>query len=79
MKDYTNKDYFLKKLDDFIEDATKGLKEMNLKVSTEYWIKHFGDRFPLGKDEQDKNISEGLAALIPSTTKPYFSDNQSSF
>jgi len=74
LKDYTNKDYFLKKLDDFIEDATNALKEMNLKISTGYWIKHLGDRFPLGEDIQDANNSEGLATLIPSTTKPYCSD-----
>ena len=72
LKDYVNKDYFMKCLKDFIEDAKEALKERNYKKSTEYWRQHLSDRFPLGDDRNDNsNNSAGLGAIIPPNTRPY--------
>ncbi len=72
LKDYAHKDYFLKCLADFIEDAKKALQEKNFRKSTELWRKHLSERFPLGEDKDDiSGSSAGLGAIIPPTTKPY--------
>jgi len=72
LKDYAHKDYFMKCLDDFINDAKKALLEKNFRKSTELWRKHLSNRFPLGEDKDDtSNTSAGLRTIIPTTTKPY--------
>ncbi|MBI2281075.1 MAG: hypothetical protein HYU68_10365 [Bacteroidetes bacterium] len=72
LKNYTQKDYFMKCLDDFINDSKKALQEKNFRKSTELWRKHLSERFPLGDDEDDiSSTSAGLATIIPPTTKPY--------
>ncbi len=72
LTNYRHKDYFMNCLADFIDDATKALREKNIKKSTELWRKHLSDRFPLGEDKDEtSNASAGLGAIIPSTTKPY--------
>tara|TARA_R110002073_G_scaffold247619_5_gene410537 strand:+ start:4360 stop:5454 length:1095 start_codon:yes stop_codon:yes gene_type:complete len=52
--DYDNarKNNFLSNLDSFIEDATKAIEnEPNQMKASKLWRKHFGDKFPLGADE----------------------------
>lgn len=72
LADYMQKDYFMNCLDNFIDDAKKALEEKNFKKATELWRKHLSDRFPLGEDKDDtSNAAAGLAAIIPSSTKPY--------
>ena len=72
LADYTQKEYFMNCLANFIDDAKKALKEKNFRKATELWRKHLSDRFPLGEDKDDtSNTSAGLGAIIPSTTKPY--------
>lgn len=72
LKNYAHKDYFMKCLADFIDDAKKALQEKNFRKSTELWRKHLSDRFPLGEDKDDtSNSSNGLGSIIPPTTKPY--------
>jgi Second Messenger Oligonucleotide or Dinucleotide Synthetase domain len=69
---YTQKDYFMKCLADFIDDAKKALPEKNIRKATELWRKHLSDRFPLGEDKEDtSSTSVGLGTIIPATTKPY--------
>ena len=72
LKDYEHKDYFMKCLADFIDDAKKALQEKNFRRATELWRKHLRERFPLGEDKDDTSYSSaGLGAMIPRTTKPY--------
>ncbi|MFZ2906280.1 MAG: hypothetical protein WAZ98_08765 [Cyclobacteriaceae bacterium] len=71
LKDYTQKEYFMKCLSDFIEDAKKALQEKNIRKSTELWRKHLSERFPLGEDKDEVSSSAGLASVIPVTTRPY--------
>jgi hypothetical protein len=51
---YTQKDYFLKQLNNLIESAEKAIAEENFLKASEFWQKHLGDRFPNGKDEIDE-------------------------
>ena len=74
LEGYKEKDYFLKCLSEFIDDAKTALQEKNFRKSSELWRKHLSDRFPLGEDKDDtSSATAGLASLIPSTTKPYTS------
>jgi hypothetical protein len=69
---YTQKDYFMKCLSDFILDAKKALPEKNYRKATELWRIHLSTRFPLGDDAEDESSSSiGLSSIIPSTTRPY--------
>lgn len=62
--DDTRKDNFLSNLDDFIKDAKEAVDdEPNQKKASKLWRKHFGDKFPLGADE-DTDVKEAeLKAL----------------
>jgi len=72
LSSYTQKEYFMKCLNDFVEDSKQALLEKNIRKSTELWRKHLGDRFPLGEDKDDSSLaSVGLGALITPSTKPY--------
>ncbi len=72
LADYNHKDYFMKCLAKFIEDATDALKESNLRKATLLWQAHLSDRFPLGEDKEDESSSSsGLGSIIPPTTRPY--------
>jgi len=65
-KDYddTRKDNFLTALDEFIKDADKAIEELNQLKASKLWKKHLGDRFPEGKDEDEKSTtSQNLDAL----------------
>lgn len=65
---YNNEDYFMKWLDNLIEDARKAIEETNYLKASNLWQKHFGDRFPDGKDEEDADQKEKnkLANLLGS-------------
>lgn len=72
LKNYLHKDYFMKCLADFIEDAKSALQEKNIRKATELWRKHLSNRFPLGEDrDETSNTSIGLGSVIPATTRPY--------
>jgi hypothetical protein len=72
LKHYTQKDYLMKCLADFLDDAKKALQEKNFHRATELWRKHLSERFPLGEDKDDNsNSSAGLGSIIPPTTRPY--------
>ncbi|MCD8416389.1 hypothetical protein J2Q11_03020 [Tenacibaculum finnmarkense genomovar finnmarkense] len=71
---YTRKNDFMNALDNLIIDLEKAKDEKNYKKATEYIIKHFGDRFPIGKDEDEKSTSNKLSALLSASAikpKPY--------
>jgi hypothetical protein len=69
---YTQKDYFMKCLADFIGDANKALQERNFLKATELWRRHLSERFPLGEDKEDtSNSYAGLGLIITPATKPY--------
>lgn len=70
----TNKNNFMNALGSLIEDCEKALDEKNFKKASEKLQKHFGNRFPLGKDEDEEQKSNRLSSLIASTSvkpKPY--------
>lgn len=56
----------------FIEDAKKAIDEKNIKKASELWKKHLGDRFPIGKDENEENIDSNSLKNIIGTSCPYF-------
>lgn len=59
--DDTRKDNFLNALQSFIDDADEAIKEPNQLKASKLWRKHLGDRFPLGKDENENlNSSAGI-------------------
>jgi hypothetical protein len=61
--DDVRKNNFLTNLNSFIEDATKAVEdEPNQMKSSKLWRKHFGDKFPLGKDE-DTDAKENALRL----------------
>lgn len=68
--DETRKNNFLSNLDDFINDSKKAVEnESNQLNASKLWRKHFGDKFPLGQDEDTdakeaalKSISERVLA-----------------
>lgn len=67
---YNNEAYFMKWLNNLIEDAQKAIEETNYLKASNLWQKHFGDRFPNGKDEEDTQQKEEnkLANLLGSAT-----------
>lgn len=71
LADYTQSDFFLKKLKVFIDDLTLALKNPNFKNACEHIQKHLGDRFPNGEDKCESNNVGGLGSLILPTTKPF--------
>lgn len=72
LESYSQEEYFMKCISDFIDDAKKALQEKNFRKATELWRKHLSDRFPLGEDKDDtSSTSAGLGTIIPPTTKPY--------
>ena len=67
----TRKDNFMKRLSAFIEDAKKAINEINNKKASELWRKHLGERFPLGKDEDEKSANADSVASVVGNSKPY--------
>lgn len=73
----TRENNFLDALERLVNNCDKAAQETNYKTSSEHLRKEFGDRFPLGKDEELKEkksrIAKGLAATV--APRPYCSDN----
>ncbi|WP_452222238.1 CBASS cGAMP synthase [Lacinutrix salivirga] len=70
--DDSRKNNFLSNLDDFIKDATKAVEdEPNQLKSSKLWRKHFGDKFPLGADEdvdaKEKALLAQSASILSGT------------
>lgn len=59
-------------LSKFIEDAKKAIDESNQLKASKLWKKHLGERFPDGKDEDEKKESASLLKPIVGTAKPYY-------
>lgn len=64
LKEYKNKEAFMKYLGYFIENVKKALEEENEKKACEYWQKCFGERFPchLAKDVINLNVKTSTLA-----------------
>lgn len=70
----SRQDNFMNKLSAFIEDAKKAVDEKNYKKASELWRKHLGDRFPIGKDEDEKAASAATITPIIGRSKPYYDE-----
>jgi Second Messenger Oligonucleotide or Dinucleotide Synthetase domain len=62
------KDKFKKELANFVEDAKAALDEKNQLASSKIWRKYFGDRFPLGADEdtdaKENSLMESASRVL---------------
>jgi hypothetical protein len=69
----TRKDDFLNALGKLVKACQKAENEDNFKKASQYLQKHFGDRFPTGKDESSRDKSSRKSRLIgtPLAPKPY--------
>lgn len=70
----TFKRTFLSNLKNLIRACEKAHNEKNFKKASEYLQKQFGERFPLGKDEDEKSVSSRLSDSInvaPVKPKPF--------
>ena len=63
---------FKNNLSKFIEDAKKAIDESNQLKASKLWKEHLGERFPDGKDEDEKKESASLLKPIVGTAKPYY-------
>ncbi|MCU0394227.1 MAG: hypothetical protein MUE81_24220 [Thermoflexibacter sp.] len=68
---YSEEDYFMKQLDNLIGDAKKAIEEKNQLKASELWQKHFGDRFLLGEDKEEKNSALSGLKEVARPNKPY--------
>jgi hypothetical protein len=66
----SRKSQFMDALARLIKNCNKADEETNYKTSSEYLRKEFGDRFPLGKDEDVKEKKLRIAAGIAATVAP---------
>lgn len=70
--DQTRKDNFMNNLAAFVEDAKKAVDtEKNQLKASRLWQKHLGDRFPDGKDEDEKDINAASLSSTIGSSKPY--------
>lgn len=70
----TKKSNFLNALESLIKACENAESEKNFKKASEYMQKHFGDRFPTGKDETEEDKSNRLAGTLAGasiTPRPY--------
>lgn len=69
----TRKNDFLNAIDCLLKDCQNALDEKNFKTASKYLRKHFGDRFPEGKDENEEAKSNRLSNALGATlaSKPY--------
>ena len=70
----TKKNNFLNALKSLQDDCKKADEEKNFKKASEYLRNQFGDRFPLGKDEDEESKAKNLGKIISSSIiipKPY--------
>ncbi|WP_370409234.1 cyclic GMP-AMP synthase DncV-like nucleotidyltransferase [Tenacibaculum dicentrarchi] len=70
----TRKKDFMSALDSLINDLENAQEEKNYKKATECLRKHFGERFPLGRDKDEENTNSRLSSLLTASAvkpKPY--------
>lgn len=69
----TRKNDFLIALDGLVKDCQNAFEEKNFKTASEYLQKHFGDRFPKGKNETEEDKNKRLSSALGATlaSKPY--------
>lgn len=70
----TRKNDFLNNLDNLVQACKNADAEKNFKKASEYLIKQFGDRFPLGKDEDEETKNSRMSSTLFSSSikpKPY--------
>lgn len=73
-KDYSEsrRNNFISNLSSFIIDAKKAVDdEKNKRKASQLWIKHLGDRFPIGKDENEEVVNSEKIVPIIGNSKPY--------
>jgi superfamily I DNA/RNA helicase len=72
----TRKQSFLDALKSLVNDCDRAMDEKNFKKASEYLRNNqFGDRFPLAKDESEKDKSSRLTASVTGTGiihRPYY-------
>ncbi|HNE47379.1 MAG TPA: hypothetical protein PLL28_11135 [Chitinophagales bacterium] len=69
--DDTRKKNFLNALDAFLVDADAAIRESNFLNASKLWRKHLGDRFPLGEDKIDPDLSNPALIAGIKSSKPY--------
>ncbi len=70
--DQVRKDNFMNNLSSFIADAKKAVdEEHNYLKASRLWQKHLGDRFPDGKDENEKSVDAKTVIPIIGSSRPY--------
>ena len=77
LESFTHKDYFLDQLQKLDDDGKKAVSESSQKKASELWRKHFGNRFPEGEDEQERQSNNDSLTRASSGAlyKPYFHDH----
>lgn len=72
-KDYdkTRKDNFLKALKEFIDDADTAIREENELKASKLWRKHLGERFPLGKNENENQTRNASLIIGARSSNPW--------
>jgi len=68
------KNDFMNAIESLIKDLEKAKNEKNYKKATEFVRKHFGERFPIGKDKNEEENNKKLSSILGGTTikpKPY--------
>ena len=73
LRNYKNKDAFMKYLGYFIDNAKKGLEEPNQKLACKHWQSSLGDRFPCHLAKNETTVSAAATSLGAgvSTQKPW--------
>ena len=71
LDDYNHEDYFIGKLDAFLESAKQAVNETNQKVACGKWQTHLGSRFPcrLAEDKDVGARAFGAPAVITENAK----------
>jgi hypothetical protein len=71
--DEVRKNNFLNNLSSFIDDIKKAIdQESNQLKASKLLKKHLGDRFPDGKDEDEKKPDENTTRNLASSSRPYY-------
>jgi hypothetical protein len=71
--DKSREDNFMSNLDKFIKDAKTAVdEEKNQLRASKLWQKHLGDRFPDGKDEDEKTADAKTMSFLAGNSRPYY-------
>ena len=65
-----SKDVVIKELDSFVDNTQKAIDSDCEKRASEYWRKLFGNRFPLGKEEEKSATHSSNANPIRTKVSP---------